>query len=328
MTLATLTFDPGSLEPRLVLLAGLFGLGVYLIVTGLPLARPKPDLRLRLDSFDVDERLRMDLEARETRPLFSSPLLEHLLRPAMEDTGRVLRGLFARLGIGDLGEIERKLQLVRPGVELPQFFGEKAVSGVVAGCTPLLANLLGIHPLGSWPVWSWAAACAAGFFLPDWQLERAVTARRTRCVMELPAVVDLLLISLSSGMGEEQAMAQAARHSSGIVADELQRALREAGIGEHGLMAALGAVATRNGIPELTTFVSQLRAAHGRGLPLVQALSEQSEMLREGKRTRLLERGGKATEQMVLPAIVSIFPAIYIVTLVPAGVSFFQLFGG
>jgi pilus assembly protein TadC len=31
---------------------------------------------------------------------------------------------------------------------------------------------------------------------------------------------------------------------------------------------------------------------------------------------------------MILPAIVCIFPAIYIVTLVPAGVSLMQLFGG
>jgi tight adherence protein C len=289
--------DPGTLEPRLVLLAALCGLGVYLVVTGLPLGVPKPDLGQRLDRLDVDERVRMDLEARDVRPLFSSRLLEHLLRPVVEDAGRLLRGLFARLGLGDLGELERKLRLVRPEVELPQFFGEKLISGIVFGCTPVLANVLGVQPFGVWPLWLWLAAFAAGFFVPDWQLERAVAARRTRCLMELPPLVDLLLICLSSGMGEEQALIQAARHSHGTVAGELERALREAGIGQRDLMDALAAVADRNGVPELTAFVSQLRAAHGRGLPLVQALSEQSEMLRDGKRTRLLEAGGKATKR-------------------------------
>jgi tight adherence protein C len=326
VTIAALTFGFPDIEPRLVVLALLFGLALYLVVTGLP-RLPKPDLRERLDRLDVDERVRIDLEQHEVRPLFSSALLEHMLRPVMEDAGRLLRGLFARFGIGDLRELERKLQLVRPGVELPQFFGEKVASGVATGSVLPIANLLGLRPFGFWPVWLWFIAFALGFLLPDWQLERAVQMRRTRCLMELPAIVDLVAITLSSGMGLEQALMRAASYSSGAVAEELRRALREVAIGQRTLFEALSAIGARNGVPELSLFVSQLASAQDQGLPLVRTLAEQAEMLREGKRTRLLEQGGKLSEQMVLPVILFIFPAIYIVLLVPAGMSFTQLLG-
>ena len=328
MNLASVAFGFGDIEPRLLLLGVLFGLAVYLIVTGLPLGLPKPDLRERLDRLDVDQRVRIDLEQPDIRPLFSSQLLEHMLRPVMEDSGRLLRAVFARFGIGDLRELERRLRLVRPGVELPQFFGEKVASGVATGSVLPLANLMGLRPFGVWPVWLWLVTFAAGFFLPDWQLQRAVQTRRTRCLMELPAIVDLVAITLSSGMGLEQALMRAATYSSGTVAEELRQALREVAIGERTLLEALSAVGQRNGVPELSTFVSQLASAQEQGLPLVKALAEQAEALREGKRTRLLEQGGKAGEQMILPAILCIFPAIYIVTLVPAGISFTQLTGG
>ncbi|HEU0169435.1 MAG TPA: type II secretion system F family protein [Chloroflexota bacterium] len=326
MIIAALTLPFADIEPRLAMLALLFGLAVYLIVTGLP-RLPKPDLRERLDRLDVDERVRLDLEQHEVKPLFSSRLLEHMLRPIMEDAGRLLRRVFARFGIGDLAELERKLQLVRPGVELPQFFGEKVASGVVMGSAFPIANLLGMRPFGVWPVWLWLVTFALGFFLPDWQLERSVHERRTRCLMELPAIVDLVAITLSSGMGLEQALMRAASYSSGAVAEELRQALREVAVGQRTLFEALSAIGTRNGVPELTLFVSQLASAQDQGLPLVRTLAEQAEMLREGKRTSVLEQGGKRGEQLILPIVLFIFPAIYIVLMVPAGVSFAQLLG-
>ena len=117
-------FDPAALPPGALLWSLLFGLGVYLLVTSQPLGRPRPDMRERLHRLELDERIRIEAGGPEAHPLFASRLLEGMLRPVLDDAGRLVGGLFARLGLGGGAELERRLRLVRPGVEPVEFFGE------------------------------------------------------------------------------------------------------------------------------------------------------------------------------------------------------------
>src|SRR5205823_14461704 len=139
-----------------------------------------------------------------------------------------------------------------------------------------LMNTLGIHPFGVWPVWLWLVGFAAGFLLPDVDLDRRVAARRTRAVMELPVLLDMLTIATSAGLALEQALVLVARQGQGSVAQDLHHAVREMALGQRSVVEALEDVAARNAVPELTSFVGQLRAAHEQGLPLVQTLSTQA----------------------------------------------------
>ena len=83
-----------AVDPRLIVLPLLLGLGLYLLLTAQPIGRPRPDLGERLRRMDVDERIRIDELERVTRqPLFSSRVLENMLRPVVEDAGRVLRSV-------------------------------------------------------------------------------------------------------------------------------------------------------------------------------------------------------------------------------------------
>ncbi|MFI5269554.1 MAG: type II secretion system F family protein [Chloroflexota bacterium] len=80
-------------------------------------------------------------------------------------------------------------------------------------------------------------------------------------------------------------------------------------------------------MPGLWCLVSQLRGAHEQGLPLVQALTMQADVVREAKRMRILAEGGKATVRMLLPVAVLILPVLFVVILYPAGVQLLQLGG-
>src|SRR5439155_12934116 len=111
------------------------------------------------------------------------------------------------------------------------------------------------------------AGFAAGFLAPDWELERRLAARRRQIVMELPSLLDLLTIACSAGQALEQALATVARQSRGVVGIELQRAVREAALGQGTVVDALAAAATRNDSPELSSVAWQLRAAYGHGAP-------------------------------------------------------------
>src|SRR5439155_17137388 len=124
-------FDLRALDLQVLLWPLLFGLGAYLLVTAQPIGRPKPDLAERLRRLGVDERIQAELGQRAVRPLFASRLLEVMLRPVVEDLGRLLRAALARVGLAGGPELERRLRVARPGVEPAQFFGEKVLAGLI-----------------------------------------------------------------------------------------------------------------------------------------------------------------------------------------------------
>lgn len=321
------TLDPTALPPGALLWSLLFGVGVYLLVTAQPLGRPKPDLAERLRRLDVDERIRMHVGRIESRPIFASRLLEGMLRPVLDDVGRIVRSLLGRVGLAGGAELERKLRIARPGVEPVQFFGEKVASAVIGLALLPVMNGMGVQPFGAWPAWMWVVGLVAGFLLPDVDLDRRVAARRTACLMELPTILDMLTIATSAGLALEQALIRVVEESSGAVAQELRLACREMALGQRPLVDALETMAERNAVPELTRLVGQLRAAHEQGIPLVEALATQAGTLREQKRLRIVAEGGKASVRMVIPVAVFILPTLFVVLLIPAAVELMHLGG-
>ncbi len=321
------TFDPSAFEPRMLLWPLLFGLGMYLVLTAQPIGQPKPDLVERLRRLDVDERVRGEVRRGEPKRIFASRLLEAMLRPVLDDLGRLLQSVLQRFGLGGGQELERKLRIVRPEVEPSQFFGEKLAAGVIGlGIFPLM-NGLGVHPFGVWPLWAWGAGFVLGFLAPDWHLEMQLASRQTMCLMELPTVLDMLTIATSAGLAPEQAVDLVSRESEGLIARELRLATREMALSRRSLVESLERVAERNAIPEFTSFVSQLRASYEQGIPIVQTLSSQAESLREKKRLKIVEEGGKATVRMILPVALFILPVLFVVLLVPATVEIIRLGG-
>lgn len=296
----------------------LFGLGFYLFITSQPIGRPRPDLGERLRRLDVDERIRAQMAYREKRPIFASRWLEAILRPILDDLGRVVRFVLGRFGLGGSEELERKLAVARPGVDLAQFYGEKLVTGVIGFAIFPVMNGLGLKPFGAWHGWTWVVACAIGFLAPDWELERRINERRMAMLMELPTVLDMLTIATSAGLALEQALTLVARQGQGVVAMELQHVVREMTLGQRGLDEALSDMADRNAVPQLTSFVSHVRAAHTQGLPLTQTLSTQADALREQKRLRIVSEGGKASVRMLFPVALFILPVLFVVLLAPA----------
>jgi tight adherence protein C len=327
MTLVNLPDVDTVLRPVPLILGLTFGLGAYLLVTGQPIGRPKPDLAERLRRLDADERIELELRRSEVRPFFHSRLLEAVLRPVLDDLGRLVRLILSRLGLAGGVELERKLRVARPGVEPSQFFGEKVAAALIGLVIFPFMNALGVHPFGLWPVWSWLVGATIGFLGPDWQLERHLSARRTECLMELPIILDMLTIATSAGLALEQALDQVIRQGAGTVARELQHARRDMTLRGQTLIDSLEEMSGRVGVPELTSFTSQLRAAHEQGIPLTHTLTAQAEALRERKRLRIVEEGGKASVRMLLPVALFVMPVLFVVLLVPAAVELMRLGG-
>ena len=318
-----------ALDPRIVLLPMLFGVGMYLILTSLPFGRPKPDLGERLRRLDVDERVRMaDLERFARPPLFASRLLENMLRPVVEDAGRLLRAILMRLGVASGRELEARLRVLRPGVEVVQFLGEKVATGLIIAAIFPLMNVLHLAPFGLWPLWVWVIGFGVGFALPDWDLQRRARVRRGLILMELPSLLDMLTLATSAGMALEQALEEVAQHSDGVVAREVRLVARELALGQRrNLHEALVALGERLGTPEVEHVLGRMSAAYEQGLPLGQALAAHAQALREQQRLHIVEDGGKASVRMLLPVALLILPALFVVVLVPAAAEITR-FGG
>ncbi len=318
-----------AVDARVVVLPLALGLGVYLLLTAQPIGRPKPDLGERLRRLDVDERIRMaELGRYASQPLFASRLLENMLRPMVEDAGRLLRMLLLRLGLAGGRELEGRLGVLRPGVEVVQFLGEKVAAGLIVAVMFPLMNLLHIQPLGAWPVWLWLVGFGIGFVLPDWDLDRRARLRRGLVLMELPTILDMLTLATSAGMALEQALEEVARHSEGVVAQELRVVARELALGQRrNLPEALSALAERLGTREVEHILGRMSAAYEQGLPLGQALPAHAQALRERQRLHIVEEGGKASVRMLLPVALLILPALFVVVLVPAAAELTRLGG-
>ena len=304
-----------------------FGIGALLILVAQPIGRPKPDLVERLRRLNVEQRFKEELQRPQAQRFFASPLLDAFLGPLLDDVGRMVRTTFGRIGIARTADFERWLELERPGVQPTQFIGEKVATGLIGLALFPLMNALGLHPFGVWPVWVWLIGLIAGFLVPDWDLRRRVARRRMRMIVELPAILDLMTITASAGLALEQSLQVVARQTHGLIADELRRVVREMAFGHSSVMDGLEGMAQRAALPELTTLVGQLRTAHEQGLPLVQTLSTQADAIREQKRLRIIEEGGKASVRMVLPVALFILPVLFVVLLVPAAVELMHLGG-
>ena len=313
-----LHFDLTGMPLAVIFWPLLFGIGAYLLLTSQPIGRPKPDLAERLRRLDVDERIRDEMMQRDRPPIFALPWLEAILRPILDDVGRAVRAVLTLFGLGGGRELERKLAAARPGVEPAQFFGEKFVAGLIGLALFPIMDAIGVHPFGPWPFWTWAVGFLVGFLAPDWDLERRLTSRRIEVLMELPTVLDMLTITTSAGLALEQALTLVAREGQGVVARELQHVVREMAIGQRSLDQALAGMADRNQVPQLSAFVGHVRSAYAQGTPLIQTLSTQAEALREQKRLRIIEEGGKATVRMLFPVAIFILPVLFVVLLLPA----------
>jgi tight adherence protein C len=329
MSLLAETLHLAALDPRVVVWPLVLGVGLYLVLTAQPIGRPRADLGERLRRLDVDERIRQAELGRQTpRPLFASRLLENMLRPMVEDAGRQLRTVLVRLGLAGGHQLEARLRVLRPGVEVVQFLGEKVLAGLIVAATFPLMNVLRIDPLGAWPVWVWLVGFGVGFVLPDWDLDRRAQLRRGLVLMELPTILDMLTLATSAGMALEQALEEVARHSQGVVAQELRLVARELALGQRrNLPEALSVLSERLGTAEVAHVLGRMSAAYEQGLPLGQALPAHAQALRERQRLHIVEEGGKASVRMLLPVALLILPALFVVVLVPAAAELTRLGG-
>ena len=258
-------------------------------------------------------------------------LTDEIDRPFSERVWEPLQartlGLGRRLSGADSAErIRRKLDLAGnpPGWTVDRVPSGKIVGAVAGLVVALLFSLM----LGAGTPVRIAVVLGGlvvGFFGPNLYLYQKAYDRSLQIQRDLPDAIDLMTISVESGLGFDAAVQQVSRNTDGPLAEEFSRVLREMQIGQ-GRAAALRAMSDRTNVADLKSFVSSMVQADSFGVPVGQVLRVQSSEMRVKRRQRAEEKAQQVPVKITVPLIFCILPCLFVAVMGPAVISIMDSF--
>ena len=260
---------------------------------------------------------------RELTEEVDRPFSERVLDPFQERALQVARRISGR---DSTERIHRKLELAGnpTGWTVERVMAMKVIGAGVG----LLVGLLGSAVFGSGAVSRVVivTVCVVlGYLAMDFWLYQTSYDRQERLAKELPDSVDLMTISVESGLAFDAAIQQVARNTEGPLADEFGRVLHEMQIGR-GRAEALRGLADRTNLDDLRSFVSALVQADAFGIPIGQVLRVQSAEMRMKRRQAAEAKAQQVAVKMTIPLIMFILPTLFIVVIGPAALSIMDTF--
>jgi Flp pilus assembly protein TadB len=289
----------------LILLAGLgTGLGLWLILIGW---YPRPPSLA--DALDAPERLlrRQSLaEAATANPGWAG----RWGRPAVHWL-RTL-GLPVEATRRDLATIDKPIDV---------HLAEQATATIFGPLLPPIAAtalaVLGFNPGFQLPIGLSLLGAVAGFLTPELAVRTEATKHRAAFRDALSSFLDLVVISLASGSGVDQALDDAARIGTGPAYTELRYALTEAHLARIAPWNILADLGRRVGIGELQQLAATVGLAGTEGAKVRASLRSRAVALRDRQLSDAEGTANAATERMALP-IVALFAGFLIFLGFPA----------
>lgn len=177
------------------------------------------------------------------------------------------------------------------------------------------------------------AACmmfagGAGFIAPGMWLSSAIKSRQDRVRRGLPDVLDLLVVSVESGLALDSALKRVGEEMAMVhpdISEEFRIATMETQMGIP-RSESLDNLATRVGVDELRSLVSVIAQAERFGTSIAKALRNQAKAMRIKRHQQAEERAQKTAVKLMIPLVMFIFPAMGIVLAGPAAIRLMEAF--
>jgi len=252
------------------------------------------------------------------------PFRQRILEPILKRLGKLLEQTMPEKARND---IRLKLQLAgRPnGLSASDFI---ALRYVLAGLLCSVAIVIGaltqnrvVLAIGA------ALGAAAGLYIPLFWLRWQVKHRKSVIQMDLPDVIDVLIVCVEAGLTFEGAVEKVVEKYDHALAEEFGRVLQEARMGRPRL-EALYEMGQRTGVEELNNFIQAIIQSEQLGSGIARILRIQSDEIRQKRLLLTQERGAKASLKMLLPMIGCIFPTLWVILMGPAALLAFKALKG
>ncbi|MEO6298295.1 MAG: type II secretion system F family protein, partial [Paracoccaceae bacterium] len=171
---------------------------------------------------------------------------------------------------------------------------------------------------------------AAGFFGPVYWLNGKVNARRQAISDSFPNVLDLLQISVESGLGLDAAMIRVANETTATapaISEELLIAQREIQAGR-GRDKALLDMAARTGVAEVSSFANVVLQSLQYGSSISDALTVYSDEMRLSRELRAQEMANKLPVKMSAVMASLMLPTLLMLALGPVVIRYIRYMHG
>ncbi len=162
-----------------------------------------------------------------------------------------------------------------------------------------------------------------GYVLPDLWLQVQKEKREKRLYQEVPYFIDLLALTLQTGMNVEQALRYISGKKKGDLAELVRDQMQYLAFGKR-LDEVLQVLRDTVPITEWQNFISSIVQSKKLGVSLAHTLEIQSEIIRTRRRQRAEELSRTAAVKISLPLVLFIFPALLIIYIGPGLIHLMQ----
>jgi tight adherence protein C len=162
----------------------------------------------------------------------------------------------------------------------------------------------------------------AGMILPSFWLDHQIRRRHRTFRQSLPDMLDVMTVCLEGGLSVQstiQRVADELQFAHPVLAGELGIVQRETELGvpiDH----ALRHLADRTGYEGVRPLSTFIREAQRHGSDLAEALRIHADMLRTQRESDAEEAAQKAAVKILLPTLLLILPAVFVVLAGPAAI--------
>jgi len=154
------------------------------------------------------------------------------------------------------------------------------------------------------------------YMLPNLWLKMRQEKISRQLALEVPYFLDLLVLTLKSGLNIEPALRYTAQNKKGVLARVIEEKLEELSLGKS-LEDVFDDLTKELPNHEFKQFINSLLRAQKLGVSLAQTLDIQSRLIRTKRRQRAETLSRTAAVKISLPLVLFIFPALLIVYIGP-----------
>jgi tight adherence protein C len=169
-------------------------------------------------------------------------------------------------------------------------------------------------------------AGAVGLMLPNLWLALAIKGRKEKINHGMPDSLDLMVVTIEAGLGLDAALQRVSDEMKSVhpeLAEELILTTLETQMGLS-RSESLHNLALRTDIPEMKSLTAILIQAERFGTSIAQAVRTHADSMRVKRSQQAEERAAKTAVKLILPLILFIFPALFVVLAGPAMMKLFE----
>ena len=298
---------------RLRLMIGCTGLIVYLLCILIfgGKARAADNLNRRLERIRSSDRFGAEADSE-----LSLPFAERIFRPAFTRLIRTMGNLvpLSKKAQTALSESLRSAGIAKSARD---YLATLELLYVLIALAAVIVCRLVLHWSLLRTVFILLFALLVLYTLARFRLKKCAAQRSAQIENDMPEILDLLSVSVSAGLGFDQALQYVVERCDGVLASELAVTQREIRLGKSRIDALKG-LAERGRAEALRMFVSAVTQADTLGIAISNILQVQAESNRTQHKQRIEEKAAKLPVKVLLPLVLCIFPVIFIILLGPA----------